>query len=50
MFLSKKSVYEMRAMLEIAKDGTQSVITVSEIAKAQEIPKRFLAGHKTTAE
>ncbi|HOX29018.1 MAG TPA: Rrf2 family transcriptional regulator [bacterium] len=42
MIVSKKSRYAMRAVFELAKQHGQGPIKISEIAKNQAIPARFL--------
>ena len=44
MTLSQKSLYGLRAVFEIARRQGDGVATISEIAGAQSIPKRFLEG------
>lgn len=44
MFISTKSQYALRAVFEIAKSNHQATMTIGEIAKAQQVPQRYLEG------
>ena len=44
MFISTKSQYALRAVFEIAKSDQQAIMTIGEIAKAQQVPQRYLEG------
>ena len=42
MLITQKDQYALRAIFELAKRNSQGPVKISEIAKAQEIPIRFL--------
>lgn len=44
MLLSKKCLYGLRAVLDIARRHNSGVVTIAEISAAQLIPQRFLEG------
>lgn len=44
MLLSKKCLYGLRAVFEIARRQHSGVVTIAEISAAQLIPQRFLEG------
>ncbi|MBC8378721.1 MAG: Rrf2 family transcriptional regulator [Planctomycetes bacterium] len=41
-YISKKSGYAIRALFELAQRGTAGPVNVRSLAKAQDIPSRFL--------
>jgi len=42
--LSKKSKYAVKALLALAKDGTDEPVRIADLAEREQIPKKFLEG------
>ena len=44
MFISTKCQYALRSVYEIARSNHRIVMTIGDIAKAQQVPQRYLEG------